>query len=55
MVITSDKTLSTVSNNMNNSVFVFQHYSKECLQHVQRHLLKNDVPVSLFEVSLFLY
>ncbi|KAF2895163.1 hypothetical protein ILUMI_11010, partial [Ignelater luminosus] len=25
------------------------HYSKECLQHVQRHLLKNDVPVSLFE------
>jgi beta-adrenergic-receptor kinase len=26
-------------------------YSKECLQHVQKHLMKNDVPVTLFEVS----
>ncbi|KAJ3644659.1 hypothetical protein Zmor_022373 [Zophobas morio] len=24
-------------------------YSKECLQHVQKHLMKNDVPVTLFE------
>ncbi|KAL3272746.1 hypothetical protein HHI36_014208 [Cryptolaemus montrouzieri] len=24
-------------------------YSKECLQHVQRHLIKNDVPPTLFE------
>lgn len=27
-----------------------QDYSKECLQHVQKHLMKNDVPVQLFEV-----
>lgn len=27
-----------------------QDYSKECLQHVQKHLMKNDVPPTLFEV-----
>ncbi|KAH0815203.1 hypothetical protein GEV33_007588 [Tenebrio molitor] len=27
-------------------------YSKECLQHVQKHLMKNDVPVTLFELTM---
>lgn len=35
-------------------LYFFQDYSIECLQHVQRHLAKNEVPVTLFEVRLII-
>lgn len=31
--------------------FSFQDYSKDAVAHVQKYLMKNEVPVNLFEVS----
>lgn len=30
---------------------LFQDYSKECVAHVQRYLMKHEVPPNLFEVT----
>lgn len=32
------------------ALYLSQEYSKECLQHVQSHIVRKDVPVTLFEV-----
>jgi hypothetical protein len=32
--------------------FFLQDYSKEAVAHVQMFLMKNEVPVNLFEVSI---
>jgi hypothetical protein len=33
-------------------LFLLQDYSKDAVAHVQKFLMKNEVPVNLFEVSI---
>lgn len=33
----------------------FQEYSKEAVAHVQKYLMKNEVPVNLFEVRICIH
>lgn len=39
------------SHHLFSSVFFLQDYSKEAVTNVQKYLMKNEVPVNLFEVS----
>lgn len=32
------------------SIILLQDYSKECVSHVQKYLMKHEVPPNLFEV-----
>lgn len=34
---------------------LFQDYSKECVAHVQKYLMKHEVPPNLFEVRVLNY
>lgn len=36
-------------------MFLFQDYPKDAVAHVQKYLMKNEVPVNLFEVSVIVF